>query len=329
MRRPRRAWHAPRLPHLPRRAGRRIAAVDIRCPASCGGVPRGWGARLPAMVPAGAVATEPDQDIVGSASPDQVTTDGINMDPGGESESLPPAPPTDPSQLGPDAGPASTPEPAADPDTDPTVTEADSGDRGRLRTRFRRATIAAAGAASAARSHASTAPRAGDDRRSAPANLDSAATAAPRAAQARGGAPGQPSARRAGAGAGAAGHCSCHDGASHRHPPPAGCDEARVRRRRRAHPSAATANTPSPPANPCGRSPRPSAAPGASDRRDRPRGQPPLDDQRGAHRDRQPRPADGRHEAQAAVSDAPPRGLSRREVYPEAFVDGRPRRTVR
>ena len=85
------AGSLPSTSVVPRRAGAYLAAGALA---------------LPAMVPAGAVATESDQDIVGSASPDQVTTDGINMDPGGESESLPPAPPTDPSQLGPDAGPA-------------------------------------------------------------------------------------------------------------------------------------------------------------------------------------------------------------------------------
>ncbi len=194
------AGSLPSTSVVPRRAGAYLAAGALV---------------LPAMVPAGAVATEPDQDIVGSASPDQVTTDGIDMDPGGESESLPPAPPTDPSQLGPDAGPvAATPEPAADPDTDPTVTEADLGDQDasepvtaanhrRSRSRPRRSPEA----------HASTAPGAGDDRRSAPANLDSAATAASRAEQARGCTTGQPSARRAGAGAGAAGRRSRHDGA--------------------------------------------------------------------------------------------------------------------
>ena len=53
-------------------------------------------------------------------------------------------------------------------------------------------------------------------------------------------------------------------------------------------------------------------------RPDRARGQPAVGAQQQPHRHRRPRPADGRHEARAAMSGAPAAALERRDVHPGA-----------
>ena len=58
----------------------------------------------------------------------------------------------------------------------------------------------------------------------------------------------------------------------------------------------------------------------------RARGAPPVAAQPGADRDRRSRPADGRHDAGAAMTDQPATTLTRRDVYPGAVIDGRPAR---